>query len=201
MILVIHWQTERTLGNERVAPHGFERRGDTIVRGLVVAAGHPYFTLVLHTDLRRTDHMSSGMKAETNAVDLTYFAVRNAFHNNVVTKPMFQNGNALGVAQVGPHSNTRMIAVCMSDDRTIHHTPRINVDTCGCHMHSIGGEINEGHNVGCKLERMLWKTCNARRSLKFSGAPFHPLFGSLKGSIPSICSWVRLLVAFCGIWK
>ncbi len=68
-------ETEGGLGDEHIAGHHFERRAGGVRRVLVVAGGDDAGILAGHRDLRRTQHMTRGMKFDGDVAECYFLAI------------------------------------------------------------------------------------------------------------------------------
>ena len=125
-------QTKRGLGDERVAPHGFERRAGGIGGALVVSQPRPKLpSAILDSDLRRSQDVTCGMERDADAAERQRVAVRQGFDACLRPEPAFQEAPGRFGAQVGLAARPRVIAVDVRNQRAFGRSPGIHVEAAG----------------------------------------------------------------------
>ena len=87
VVPAIDRQAESRFSDERVARDRLERRTRRIRGALVVAGDDPYAIGRFEANLRRTEDVSGGVKADANVADLEDGAVRDALDPRVGAEP------------------------------------------------------------------------------------------------------------------
>jgi len=118
-----------TLGDQGMAPHGFERLAGSVFLPLVVArhdAGIP-FSGDLY--LCGTEHVPRWVKGYFDATDLKTLSEWDGFDDRTISDPFAQYAFSGNRAQVRPRSGTRVVAVCVGDECPANSPSRINMES------------------------------------------------------------------------
>ena len=83
----VNGQTKSRFCNKRMTAQRFKRRRQPIVFQFIIAAGHPYFTILFHPNLRGANHMTGGMQRHFHAVKKQRFTVSDALYLDIVAQP------------------------------------------------------------------------------------------------------------------
>ena len=107
--------------------HRLERRAGGIRRALVVARDHPHAIGPLDPDLRRSQHVSGGMKADGGAAKTDGLTVGQRFDGGSLAEPPRQQRRARRGAQIGRAPASCVVAVRVGDERARRRAPGIDV--------------------------------------------------------------------------
>ncbi len=126
-------QREGRFGDEDIASDGFETEACRIGAALVVARGDDAHAVLLHSDLRRTEHMACGVKTHADTIDFDGFAklcslcftgeIRAVAQAHDVERLLRRHH--LAVAGAG------MVGMAMGDQCTLDGTNRIDMEITG----------------------------------------------------------------------
>jgi hypothetical protein len=110
-----------------VAFYDFIRNGNSVIFSFIIASKNPNFTFVFHTNLSRTDDVTSGMKREFDVVDNKGFV---PFLPDDIydSKSVFDDWNVAGMGNVAFVSPLGMVGMTMRDESVFNWFPRVEVN-------------------------------------------------------------------------